>query len=291
MSNYQQCPACGGGPLQQTFVMRGFEFVACASCDLEMYRGAERVTRSDGFFAPSYFTEGGAGYPDYLADSAVRRRQARQYLQRLAALGVISLPGRRALDVGCAAGFFMVEAAAAGWDVTGCDVSDFVGAYARDVFRLDVQTADYLDAPFEPHTFDLITMFGVLEHLPAPREVANHTYELLRPGGIIAIETWNRCAPPARLLGKHWHVYAPPSCLWYHSERSLRALFSAERWRRISYGTAHKWTSVRHAISALDYMSPRLATVARRALEGPTLREASVPYPMSDLVFAVFQRI
>src|ERR1700728_2343315 len=290
MIKTQECPACGGGPLDRIFELRGFDFVTCATCDLEMYRGAERVERTDGFFSSAYFTEGGAGYPNYLADEPVRRRQARRYIRRLRHLGVTPAQGRRALDVGCAAGFFMVEAAAAGWEVTGCDVSDFVGAHARDVLHLDVATAGYLDAPYEPGSFDLITMFGVLEHLPTPRRVADLTYELLRPGGVVAIETWNRRAAPARLLGHHWHVYAPPSCLWYHSERSLCTLFSPDRWRCLRYGAAPKWISLRHAVSAVDHMSPRLATAARRALDHPALRHASIPYPMSDLVFAVFQR-
>jgi SAM-dependent methyltransferase len=272
------------------FALRGYDFVSCASCDLAMYRGAECVERNDEFFSSGYFTDGGPGYPNYLADAPVRRRQAQRYIRRLSQLGVTPVAGRRALDVGCAAGFFMVEAAAAGWDVAGCDVSDFVSAHARDVFHLDVTTAAYLDTAFAPASFDLITMFGVLEHLPAPRRVAEHTYELLRPGGVIAIETWNRRAPTARVLGQHWHVYAPPSCLWYHSERSLCTLFAPPRWRRLRYGPAPKWISLQHAVSALDHMSPRLAAATRRALDRPALRNRAVPYPMNDLVFAVFQR-
>jgi hypothetical protein len=47
---------------------------------------------------------------------------------------------------------------------------------------------------------------------------------------------------------------------------------------------------LRHAVSAVDHMAPRVATAARRALDHPALRHTSVPYPMSDLVFAVFER-
>jgi SAM-dependent methyltransferase len=285
-----QCPACGGGTLDRMFELRGFEFVSCRSCDIAMYWGAERVERNDDLFPPAYFTDGGAGYTDYLADAVSRRRQARAYLRRLADLGIRAGPGRRTLDVGCGAGFFMVEARDDGWDVVGCDVSEFVVAHARAVFGLDVVRAAFLDAPFAPASYDLITMFGVLEHLPQPRRVVERAHELLRPGGCIAIETWNRRALAARALASHWHVYAPPSCLWYHSDRSLRRLFAPDRWQRLRYGAAPKWISVRHAVSALDHMSPRVAAAARRVLDRPALRDISVPYAMGDLVFAVFQR-
>jgi SAM-dependent methyltransferase len=285
-----QCPVCGGGPLDRMFELHGFEFVACRACDLALYRGAEHIERSDDLFPTAYFTEGGAGYTDYLADAATHRRQARVYLRRLADLGIRAGPGRRAVDVGCAAGFFMAEARAAGWDVTGCDVSEFVVRHARVTLDLDVVCAGFLDAPFEPHSFDLVTMFGVLEHLPQPRRVVERVYELLRQGGAIAIETWNRQALVARGLGARWHVYAPPSCLWYHSDRSLRRLFPTDRWRALRYGAAPKCISVRHALSALSYMSPRLAAAARRVFDRPAFRDKSVPYAMGDLVFAVFQR-
>ena len=257
-----------------------------------MYRGAELVEESDDLFPSSYFTDGGAGYPDYIGDAPVRFRHARHVLRRLARAGVASSKGARLLDVGCAAGFFMAEAARRewGWRPSGCDVNGDVVAYARDVLRLDAVRTSFLDVPFAPGTFDVITMFSVLEHLPRPREVAERAYELLRPGGVIAIETWNRRSLTARGMGSRWHVYAPPSCLWYHSQRSLSVLFSNDRWKQLHYGAAPKFISVRHAISALDFALPWLGAVARKTLSRGPFARASVPYIGGDFVFAMFQR-
>jgi SAM-dependent methyltransferase len=278
--------------LEAMFSSRGYDFVECSWCDLAMYRGAELVDHNEALFPSSYFTDGGAGYPDYLADGPVRQRQARHALRRLKRTGIRASNGPRLLDVGCAAGFFMMEAAQPewGWVPTGCDVNGYVARYARDVLRLDVIQSSFLDTPFPPGSFDLITMFGVLEHLPHPRAVVDRAYELLRPGGAIAIETWNRQSLAARGMGSHWHVYAPPSCLWYFSPRSLSVLFPSDQWQRLRYAPTPKWISVRHAVSALGYAAPRLASVARQALRSEFVARASVPYAAGDLVFTIFRR-
>jgi SAM-dependent methyltransferase len=286
-----RCPSCGGA-LASMFSSHGYDFVVCEWCDLAMYRGAERVDDSGALFPSSYFTEGGAGYPDYLADAPVHRRQARYTLRRLVHAGVDSSHGQRLLDVGCAAGFFMAEAAREewGWAPVGCDVNSELIGYAHGVLGLDVVQASFLDAPFAPGSFDMITMFSVLEHLPRPRDVVERAHDLLRQGGVIAIETWNRRSLAARGMGSRWHVYAPPSCLWYHTPRSLSVLFSSDRWKRLGYASMPKWISVRHAMSALSYTAPKLASVAHRALRYGPVARASIPYVGGDHVFAMFRR-
>lgn len=264
------------------FSTRGYDFVVCEWCDLAMYRGAERVKSSEGF----------AGYPDSVADAPVRRRQARQALRWLSRERIQASRGADLLDVGCAAGFFMDEAARPefGWKPRGCDVNADVVSHARYALGLDVIRSGFLEAPFAPGSFDVITMLSVIQHLPRPREVEQRAYELLRPGGAIAIETWNRRSLAARSMGTHWHVYAPPSCLWYHSHRSLSVLFSSERWKPLRYSPTPKWISVRHATSALRYAAPRLASVARKAFRVTQASRTGLPYVGGDHVLAIFQR-
>jgi hypothetical protein len=87
-------------------------------------------------------------------------------------------------------------------------------------------------------------------------------------------------------------VYAPPTTLFYHSPRSLRTLFSAERWELVTYRSALKWISLHHGLSALERVSvaaKRVADVARRAA-GHGSSSLALPYALGDLVFSVFRR-
>jgi SAM-dependent methyltransferase len=286
------CPVCHGMHIDPLFERDGYVFLRCPSCDVVLYDGVESVTHTDHLFPPEYFTEGGAGYPDYLADEGVHRLQARTYLQRLAHFQAPLGRGARLFDVGCAGGFFLDEARKLGLEVSGCDVSAPMVAHGRDQLGLDIVRGEFLELPFAPMPVDIVTMIGVLEHLPQPSRVEERLFDMLRPGGYLAIETWNRRSLLARVMGTGWHVYAPPTTLFYHSPRSLRTLFSAERWELVTYRSALKWISLHHGLSALERVSvaaKRVADVARRAA-GHGSSSLALPYALGDLVFSVFRR-
>jgi SAM-dependent methyltransferase len=284
------CVICGNTSATRLFASDGFAFFECLTCDVVFVDGAREFNRPEELFSREYFTDGGAGYPGYLDDEAVHRRQAGFYFRRLERYGIVPGSGRRLLDVGCAAGFVVDEANQRGWHASGCDVSEYMVSFARTTLSLDVARADFLSTTFEPGSFDVITMFGVLEHLPLARESAQRAYDLLRPGGALVIETWDRRSLLSRALGSRWHVYAPPTTLYYHSRRSLRHLFAGERWDVVAYGPSVKWITLRHAGGALDHAARALGLHTSQLMDRLPVTNLAVPYALGDLVFAVFQR-
>lgn len=283
------CAVCHGWDVQPLFEREGYAFYRCASCDVASYSGVEMLSRTEPLFPAAYFTEGGSGYPGYIADEWAHRKQARVYLDRLASAGVSRRRGDAVFEVGCAAGFFLDEARKRGLRVSGCDVSATMVAHAREQLGLDVVHGEFLDLPLAPGSFDVVAMFSVLEHLPAPLQVEEQVHDMLRPGGYLAVETWDRGAALARLMGASWHVYAPPETLFYHSRRSLRALFGPDRWDVVAMRPAVKWISVRHGLAAMERVSATAVRVARRVL-GQGSTDLALPYVFGDLVFSVFRK-
>jgi SAM-dependent methyltransferase len=286
------CPVCQATRVHRLFERDGYDFYRCDACDVVLYGGVESVTHNDHLFPPEYFTEGGAGYPDYLADEGVHRLQARTYLRRLARVGVPLKPGDRMFDIGCAAGFVLDEARKRGLEVTGCDVSSTMVAYGRDRLGLSIAQGEFLDVPCAPASVDLVMMMAVIEHLPCPVQVEARVFDMLRPGGYLAVEMWDRRSVLARVMGKSWHAYAPPTTLFFHSRQSVCTLFKPERWELVAYRPAVKWISLRHGMAALE----RVSGVAKRVVDG-VRRVAgdgstvlAAPYALGDLVFVVFRK-
>jgi SAM-dependent methyltransferase len=288
MDTIVRCTACSSNETEFLFEKSGFRVFRCVQCGVGFYSGTPGATERRALYSRTYFTEGGAGYPDYVGDQTTHRRQARYYLRQFKRRGIST---GRLLDVGCATGFFLDEARLQGWDVYGYDISDYAVQHARDVLGLPVVCDDFVDAEVQEGSFDLVTLFNVFEHLPSPWALEEKLARVTRPGGHLAIETWDRSSLVARLLRGRWHQYAPPSVLFYHDRASLLQLFSSSRWRLVGYGRSIKWISLEHGISVLrGAAKPGLRTrILTRIAQSP-LGSVYLPYGLGDLVLAIFQR-
>lgn len=104
----------------------------------------------------------------------------RSFIQSELALSMA--PPAAVLDVGCGAGEFMLGAADAGYEVEGIDISEAAVAIVQGRGG-NAQSGDYLTRSWD-RQFDMVTMWDVMEHLPAPSLYLRKTAELLRPGGL-----------------------------------------------------------------------------------------------------------
>jgi SAM-dependent methyltransferase len=288
------CPVCLAASPPLAFVKNGYPMHRCDACELVFSARPPCGDELEALYSAEYFTQGGAGYPDYIADERTHRRQARSYLKKIEKLGV----ARGALlDVGCAAGFFLDEARKRGWAARGCELSGYAHAHAVERFGLDVQRAGFLDPTFAPapQSFDLVTLFNVLEHIPEPKHVADKLFDLTKPGGYLVVETWDPRSWLARLLGPRWPTYAPPTVLYCFTRRTLGRLFEPERWTLVGYRPAIKWISLDHGLSLLEYEAAH-TPLARAfapifgAVGRSFLGKVDVPYCLGDLSVAVFRR-
>lgn len=101
------------------------------------------------------------------------------------------MPPGRLLDVGCSFGYLLEAAKSRGWQVSGVEISrkiveNYLGGRAGE---LNVFNGRLEDARYESGSFDAVTMFDVIEHLADPAATLSEVSRVLRPGGLLAVET------------------------------------------------------------------------------------------------------
>ncbi len=100
------------------------------------------------------------------------------------------LPKRgRLLDFGCFKGNFCNFMKQKGWEVTGVDISKEAIDYGKNKLGLDLYCGELEKVNFSKNSFDLITMWGVIEHLPDPRRIIGELKALLKHQGLMVIKT------------------------------------------------------------------------------------------------------
>lgn len=108
---------------------------------------------------------------------------------------------RRLLDVGAHAGRFVALAAQTGWAAEGLELNPKTAAYAAVRTGAFIRPRNVHDAELEARAYDAVTVTDVLEHIPRPADVLARAFELLAPGGWIAVKV--PCGP-GQLLKETW---------------------------------------------------------------------------------------
>ena len=140
--------------------------------------------------------------------------------------------GGRLLDVGCGSGAYLQRMREGGWTVTGAEPDREAAERARRLRGLDVHAGDVLDAPLEPGSFDVVTLWHVLEHVWNPCEVIARIRDLLAPAGRLVVMVPAIDGHAAQKLGPFWyHLDAPRHLL--HFTRARLSTFVEQQGFRI----------------------------------------------------------
>jgi SAM-dependent methyltransferase len=284
MSPEVRCPLCGG-PSRRGFERHGFWIRDCADCGHRFAEGAVAEGHVERVYGDAYFRDGGAGYPDYRGEEPILRDRGRWYARML---DRHVRPGS-VLEVGCAAGFWLAELVAHGWTGWGIEPNAAMAAHARARLGLDVRTGTLEELRTEER-FDLVALIQVLAHFADPRRSLQIAAGLLRPGGHVLVETWDRESRTARWSGRRWHEYSPPSVLHWFSPARLRDLGERLGLREVARGRPRKRIGARHAKSLLRHTLAGSAAgrlVARGA--GIIPDHLTLPYPGDDLFWMLLE--
>ena len=130
--------------------------------------------------------------------------------------------GRRLLDVGAHVGVFVEVAQERGWDAWGLEPS----RWAVDVGRgqgLNMIQGGLRDAGLDADSFDVVTMWDVVEHLLDPLSDLREVARVLKPGGILLVHTIDVDSAFARLMGRRW-PWLVEMHTYFFSPKTLGAL-------------------------------------------------------------------
>jgi SAM-dependent methyltransferase len=217
----QACNLCSSTSFAPVITKDGFDIVRCRSCGLL----AVAKPPTDDERSRIYSFE--SGYHETLQEDPAKvrfhEREARLNLRVLRR----HVTQGRLLDIGCSTGLFLKGARASGWTGQGLEYSPDSSRVAREVNGLEVKTGELRASTYAPASFDVITFWDVIEHVPDPRGTLERVAEILAPGGLLVLKTPNAdglypraSLPFARRLG-YWGHAEPPGHLYQFSVATL----------------------------------------------------------------------
>lgn len=227
------CPLCGSTHLKSVmtctdFYASGeqFELHSCEDCGFVFTQGAP-VEAAIGKY---YET------PDYISHTDTRKgimntvyHWVRSYMLGRKARLVAREAHRKAgriLDIGTGTGYFAHTMQRRGWQVEAVEKSAQARDFARENFNLEVKPEAALQE-FAPGSFDVITLWHVMEHLERLHETWECIRELLTEKGMLIVAVPNCSSYDAQRYGEFWGAYDVPRHLWHFTPDTIQRLASS----------------------------------------------------------------
>jgi SAM-dependent methyltransferase len=245
------CPLCGADDEQFLFMARDrlhgiegeFREVRCRACGLIYLNPRPDAGELARFYPPDYFARGEGAAPPHRLKHRIRDLVLRLHygyppggtrLARWAALPllvffkadrrnalVIPFQGEgRFLDVGCGSGKMLAFMQDRGWTVAGVEIDPELAG------RLDVPVhcGDLVTCEFADHSFDVVLMSHVLEHLPHPVPTLKRARDLLATDGRLYLRLPDAGGFAARRFRERWFGLDAPRHLCTYTRTTASGL-------------------------------------------------------------------
>ena len=280
-----RCVVCGSTQGEAVFQEFGVDVRECAEC---------------GHVYSSW--PGGEDYDGYFSDAPIDPAAAQRFWDEQHARMYDDFIGRflagrqgRLLDVGCGLGYFVKRAGAVpGWEAYGYEISRQAVTYARETLGLrTVHCGKIEESDFAPGSFDVITLWDVIEHIPNPDPLLSHLSSLLSADGLLCMHTPNAVIqiPKARL--KRWlrgmkpelHYLEARDHINIYKVSTLRRVLLRNGFRRVQFIHLHPIEAVADAGGRISRLLKRAWFVAAVAIFRASLGRVNV-----DNLFVVARR-
>jgi 2-polyprenyl-3-methyl-5-hydroxy-6-metoxy-1,4-benzoquinol methylase len=195
-----------------------FSYLKCRGCGLVFLS-----PRPDGKEALQFYEQ------DYYGENPQKFRSGLEALRlffawnRMRRVRKFFPSSGKALDIGCGEGTFLRLLQKEGWECQGTELTAESASRASRL-GISVSVGQPDEKRFPPHSFDLITLWQVLEHLPEPMKTLRIATHLLKKGGILAISTPNIDSLQAEVGRDQWFHLDPPRHLYLYSPRTLEQM-------------------------------------------------------------------
>lgn len=248
-----------------------FTIVRCRNCGLGYTN--PRLTAAEIMRAYE-----GVQDPLYVAEYDGRALTFQRHLKRVEAL---KRPPGRLLDIGAYSGVFVEAARAGGWDAWGLEPCRWAVEQARgrglNMLEGSLDTVD-----IEEGSFDVVTMWDVIEHVTDPLQQLRHVRRILKPGGLAVVHTMDLDSTVAKLMGGRW-PWLMEMHIYYFTPRTLGRMAEEAGLTVVKAQAEGRYLRLGYVATRIGGLSRFAGNVAAAMLRACGLREVAIPLNFGDL--------
>ncbi len=227
------CPVCGKSQLKNFLMCKdnsvsgeSFVIVECENCTFKFtnprpdidsigkyYESAAYISHSDS-------TEG-------IVNKAYQVVRKITIGQKLDLINKFSSNKGKILDYGTGTGYFLSACQKDGWEAEGVEPSETARKQTEEKLGKQISSGNL--SGFAPASFDIITLWHVLEHVHDLNGVMKRFTELLKPDGKLIIAVPNADSFDAQMYKEYWAAYDVPRHLYHFTQATMKRLLKKHK--------------------------------------------------------------
>jgi 2-polyprenyl-3-methyl-5-hydroxy-6-metoxy-1,4-benzoquinol methylase len=232
--NYTSCPVCGSPGISKIITAKDhtvshekFDIFHCANCQLRFTQDVPdaaaigKYYKSENYISHSNTSKGLVNRVYQM----VRKRANRQ--KRKLIEKVTGIQKGNLLDIGSGTGYFAAEMKNAGWDITGLEPDSDARKIAWEFNKIELLATDKL-FQLAANSFDVITLWHVLEHVHDLKKYVRQCRDLLKENGKLFVAVPNYGSYDAEVYKENWAAYDVPRHLYHFSPTAMKHLMETE---------------------------------------------------------------
>jgi 2-polyprenyl-3-methyl-5-hydroxy-6-metoxy-1,4-benzoquinol methylase len=230
------CPACLNPRVEQFCIARDrvlpcpgeqWQIIRCEECGLGWTNPQPPLDQLGSYYPPNYHGDVQKTLEEYLSGKLVRSRSWKNETSKVHLVEKF-VQGGTILDVGCGDGKFLWALDSQRWKRVGVDCgAETLRLVQEKMPALRLINGDLFCADLAEGSFDAITFWHALEHMPDPAATLVRAAKLLCPGGWMFISLPNLDSLQADLFRSCWYPFDDvPRHLYHFTKRSLGLFIS-----------------------------------------------------------------
>lgn len=151
------------------------------------------------------------------------------------------------LDIGCAGGAFPKAADNLGFNVVGIEPSKYLANWAKENYGIDIRQGVLSDHQFDDNTFDIVSMWDVIEHLSDPVSELKLMRKILKKDGILVVNFPDVSTFPCKIMGWKWPFFLSVHLI-YFTKKTLANFLKNSGYKVISITPYWQSLSLRYVL-------------------------------------------
>ena len=214
---YYPCPVCSGSTVKNLYKIKGFAIVQCETCRLVFVNPRINDKELYSIYVDRYFRNEDNGYEDYELTAHLRIKTFQRWYDEIKPF--LKTKSGTALDIGCAAGYFLDVLKQHGWQAEGIELEkEMLSNVKKKGYPIYNTPLEYFE---EKKKYKLITLFDVIEHLPNIHANLEKLATILDTDGTLTLVTPDFNSRQRKIFNKRWFQFKPKEHIQYFTKETL----------------------------------------------------------------------